>query len=274
MRLSLLIADADPQARRALRRLLHPEGDVRVVAECDCGRDVMPAVAEYGPDVIIVDVQMPGLDAIELAASLRKMSQPPFVILAVEGHVPASETFRARATDHLLKPFERERIADAMQHMRSRTEERKAALLGYRVTTLLTELHDMADAVPGELAGLADARGRGFRERFAVPDGERVIIVKATDIDCIEAEGHYVRLNIGKARYQLRGTLRSLEQQLDPARFARIHRGVIVNVDRIHELHPWFAGDYLVRLLDGRELRLSRTYRAHLDAAFCHLRPR
>lgn len=242
-----LIVDDEPLSRRRLRDLLASETDFELVGECGDGLEAMARLRSQSCDLVFLDVQMPGLDGLEVARRLA-MGRGPAIIFVTAYDCYALPAFEVHAVDYLLKPFDRERFRKALVWAR--------AAIG----------RDQRGE-PAELpaATLADLRGdRQPLERVTIKSSGRIYFVKTAEIDWIEAAGNYLRLHVGDATHSLRETMNTLEARLDPDRFWRIHRSTIVNVDRIRELQPLFHGDYVVILHDDTELTLSRTYRRNL----------
>lgn len=275
--MKVLIVDDEPIARRRVRRLLRMEDDVEVVGECSGGQEAVAAIREHHPDLVFLDVQMPDLDGFGVVAALGGDSLPAIVFVTAYDEY-AVRAFDVHAMDYLLKPFDPERFRAAFQRARQHMERVSSAEAGKRITSLLEQV--LGEAKTGALAasnggggeGLHGAAGRPAAptrvrhlDRLMVKHDGRVFFVKVADVDWFEASGNYVRVYVGRASHLIRETMHGIEAQLDPNQFARIHRAVIVNLDRIRELQPWFAGDYIVILRDGRQLKLSRTYREALQ---------
>ncbi|MGE0554266.1 MAG: LytR/AlgR family response regulator transcription factor [Gemmatimonadales bacterium] len=246
MTIRAVIVDDEPLARQGLRELLEPEPDIRVVAECGDGEDAVRAVERERPDLLLLDIQMPGLDGFGV---LARLAPPRPVVVFVTAHDAfALQAFEAHAIDYLLKPVEPDRFRRALERARAQLGHEQRALVAARLDELLATL---------------PKRPR-YPSRLTVRDGPRVSFVPVDEIDWIEAAGNYARLHVGAARHLLRETMSGLEETLDPERFVRIHRSTIVNVARIREIQPWFKGDHLVVLEDGTKLSLTRKYRSRL----------
>jgi len=246
MTIRTVVVDDEPLARQGVRELLAREPDVTVVAECGGGEDAIAAVERERPDLLLLDIQMPGADGFEVLARLG--SPRPVVVFVTAHDAFALEAFEAHAIDYLLKPVEPHRFHQAIERARAQIAHDHGAQAAGRLEALLASL----------------PRQRRYPARLTVRDGPRVTFVPVDDIDWIEAAGNYARLHVGDTRHLLRQTMTALEQLLDPDRFVRIHRSSIVNVDRIREIQPWFKGDYLVLLADGTKLSLTRKYRDRL----------
>ena len=258
--LRVLIADDEPLGRSNVRVALQNEADVEIVAECENGDEAVSAIAELRPDLVFLDVQMPGTDAFGVIERVGPERMPPVVFVTAhdEYAVPA---FRVHALDFLRKPFDDERFHAALDHARTQLERRDVGELGRRLRVLLDDF----GRVPGD-AGAASAPR--YVSRFTVKHDGNVIFVRALDVDYFEASGNYVMLHMRDKSLSLRGTLSALLPSLDPARFKRIHRSTIVNMDRVKELQPWFGGDYVAVLHDGRKLKVSRTFASSLLSPF------
>ena len=242
-----LLVDDEPLSRRRIRDLLNGEADFVVVGECGDGEAAMTALRELPCDLVFLDVQMPGMDGLEVARRLA-LGSGPAVIFVTAHDSYALPAFEVHAVDYLLKPFDRLRFRKALAWAR---------------LAIRRDRGETAASIPNELRG-----GRKPLERVTIKTAGRVYLLKTTDIDWVEAAGNYLRLHVGAATHLLRETMNNLEARLDPECFWRIHRSTLVNVDRIRELQPLFHGDYVVILQDGTELTLSRTYRRNLPGLF------
>jgi len=243
-----LIVDDEVLARERIRELIQEDSEVELLGECSNGQDAVRVIRETAPDLLFLDVQMPRMDGF---AVLRGLAQErlPRVIFVTAYDRYALRAFEVYALDYLLKPFDKERFCKALHHAkieieRDRHSDRHQGLLG-----LLDELR----------------KGSSYLQRLVVKSDGRVYFLKAEEIDWVEAQGNYVQLHSGRESHLIRETLSSLESQLNPRQFLRIHRSTIVNMDRIKELQPWFRGEFHVLLRDGTQLLLSRKYREKLS---------
>ena len=241
MSVRILIVDDEAVARRRIRRLLASEPDVDIVGECADGACAVRTIANDKPDIVFLDVQMPELDGFEVVMSIAATDRPGFVFVTAFDRY-ALRAFDVHAIDYLLKPFTRDRFRTALTRARDRHARRGR---DPRVDALLTDLYGQ----------------RRYSARVAVRVGEKFVVVKWHDVDWIEAADNYVKLHAGPKEFLLRETLASLEHQLDPERFARIHRSAIVQIDRIAEIRPATHGDADVVLRTGATLVLTRTWR-------------
>jgi two-component system LytT family response regulator len=244
--LTVLIVDDEPLARRRLRKLLGDEPRVVVAGECGDGASAVEAITRVKPDLLLLDVQMPGMDGFDVIEAIGP-ERCPAVIFATAFDKYALKAFDVHAVDYLLKPFDRARLRRAIA--RARTAAAHSTDVSRRLLALVTEI-----------------RERGPLERVVVKAPGRVHFVRASEIDWIEAAGHYLVLHAGAEVHEVRETLARLEARLDNARFVRVHRSAIVNVDRIKELLPSFHGEFVVVLRNGTRVTSSRGYSERLRA--------
>jgi two-component system LytT family response regulator len=263
-RIRALIVDDEPLARRGVRARLDREEDFDVVGEAASGREAVRVIAELAPDLVFLDVQMPGLDGFGVVEAVGPDRMPVTIFLtAYDQH--ALRAFDADALDYLLKPIDDERFAQALARARRRIEERRGSALGRKLAAVLAEVGPVKAATAEEPP---EARNARTVERFLIKSGGRMHVVPVEEVDWFEAAADYVRLHVGEKTHLLRETMGAIEAQLDAQRFARIHRSTIVNLERIRELQPYFNREYIVVLKDGTKLKLSRSYRERLDVHF------
>jgi two-component system LytT family response regulator len=252
--LRILVVDDEPAARNGIRQLLRHDPDVRVVGEARNGREAVQALEKDGVDLVFLDVQMPELDGFGVVSTIGARNMPAVVfVTAYDRH--ALRAFEVHALDYLLKPFTDERFHEALEHARVQIRQGRLGELSRKLAALLSESDSLGP--PPATAAL---------KRLAIRGDGRVTLLPVRDIDWIEAEKDYLRVHVGKNVHVIRETMKNLEGQLDPARFVRIHRSTIVNLERIKELHAMFKGEYVVVLHDGTELKLSRGFRHHFEA--------
>jgi two-component system, LytTR family, response regulator len=249
MTVRVVVADDEPLGRQRLVRLLQGEPETDVVASCADGEQAVEAIREHVPDVVLLDIQMPHLDGFEVVAALGDAHQPAIIFVTAHDQY-AVRAFEVHAFDYLLKPVDQDRLREAMARATSTTGRAAPGSTTRRILTLLEELN-------------ARERARG-RNRLVVRTPERSFFLRSDTIDWVEAAGKFVHLHVGRSVHALRESMSELEQELDPARFLRISRSVIVNVDRIQEIQPWFQGDYVLILTDGTRLTSTRGYRDNM----------
>jgi len=243
-RTRVVVADDEPLARERLRMLLSSEPWLELVAECQNGIEAIDAIQGLAPDLVFLDVQMPGATGFEVIEAVGAEKMPPVVFVTAYDQY-ALRAFDVRALDYLLKPFDRERFQQALSRARQRVGNSGPGELERRLLALMQDLKQTPHRV----------------DRFVVKSGGRVYFVRAEEIDWIESAGNYVKLHVGGETHLLRETMTAIEAQLDPEAFFRIHRCHIVNIERVRELQPSFNGEYVVFLKNGARLTLSRGYR-------------
>ncbi|MEZ5401732.1 MAG: LytTR family DNA-binding domain-containing protein [Bryobacteraceae bacterium] len=245
--ISALIADDERLARNRIRRLLTLDADIEIIGECDSGTEAVEAMRQNLPQLLFLDIQMPGLDGFGVLEAVDR-DRFPVVIFVTAYDAYALKAFEVHAFDYLLKPFDRKRFYEVLK----RAKDQVALIRSGETNSRLLELIENLDAQ------------RPNAGRIAIRSGGHVTLIKTESIDWIEAADNYVCLHCGGETHVVRETMNSFEKRLDPNRFLRIHRSTIVNLDRVKEMQPWFRGDYQVILHSGAKLTLSRSYRDKL----------
>ena len=233
----VLIVDDEPPARERLRRVLTEIESVEIIGEAEGGIQAVQMIEQEKPDLVLLDIQMPGLDGFGV---IEALAEPPAVIFVTAYDEYAIRAFEVNALDYLLKPFSPERLAKAIR----------------RAQPALVEEGDFAERLGPLLESLA-AQGR-YLTRLAVRDRVSIRVLDVDEMDWIGIKGEQVMVHVGDQAYPLCRTLAELEARLDPARFFRAHRSAIVNLDRVKEVIPWFKGSHKLRLTTGAEVELSR----------------
>ena len=252
-----VIVDDEPLARDCIRIALQKQEGVEVVAECADGAEAVDAIRRCRPDLVFLDVQMPGLDGFGVVERVGVERMPAVVfVTAFDAH--ALRAFEVHAADYVLKPFDDARFGDALRHARRHLRAEAGESLRRSLRALLREV--------GDAGGAGEAEPVPARpvSRLMVQAEDRIRFVRVDEVDWFEAAGNYVRIHAGRQQHMVRLPISRLVEQLDPARFVRIHRSTVVNLDRIREVQPWFGGDYVAILQDGQQLRISRRYRDSL----------
>ena len=250
-----LIVDDEPLARRNLRLLLEKDPQIEIIDECRNGREAVKAVNELAPDLIFLDIQMPEMDGFEVIANVGA-DRIHAIIFVTAFDQYALKAFEVHALDYLLKPFDDTRFRKALQQAKFQIEQREINKISKKLLALLED-RESKQALP---------RAKTYLTRLMVKLAHRVVLLKVNEIDWIEADGNYAKLHVGRKSHLLREKMHDLEAQLNPQNFVRIHRSIIVNLERIKELHPHFNGDYIVVLEDGVQLKLSRSRREQLES--------
>lgn len=247
MKIRTLVIDDEPLARERIYRMLRGETDIETIGECGNGAEAVSMINELMPDLVFLDIQMPEMNGFEVLEAVIPQ-QIPAIIFVTAYDQYAIRAFDIHALDYLLKPFNRERFASALNRVREQLKKNDFDDRGEMFASLLSDLKTKKE----------------YAQRLVLKSEGRVYFLKTDEIDWIEAAGNYIKLHVGKEKHLLRETMNSMETKLDPNKFSRIHRSVIVNADRIKELHPLFNGDYALLLKDNTELTLSRNYRNRL----------
>jgi len=269
-----VLVDDEPLAREGLRVRLEREDDIEIVGEADDGQSAVDAILSLRPDLVFLDVQMPGFDGFEVVSRIASTHLPTIVFVTAYDRY-ALRAFEVHALDYVLKPIAHRRFQEALRRARHELTRRERDAVPSAEGNGARDDDSLA-AVADRLRRLLDEREGGsgspvvaidgprYAVRFTVRDGDRYVLVRAADVDWAEASANYVRLHVGPRTYQMRTTMSDLERQLDPVQFTRIHRSAIVNLDRIREIRPEWHGEYEVALTTGTTLRLSRGYRDRL----------
>jgi two-component system LytT family response regulator len=242
-----LVVDDEPIAREGIRMHVEQEPDVEIVCECANGLDAVRAIEEYAPDLVFLDVQMPGLDGFGVLEAVGVERMPAVVFVTAYDRY-ALKAFEVHALDYLLKPFDAERFQKAMGHARRAIQDETSRAVNTRLLALIENLR----------------QPERYLERLVIKTAGRIFFMSVDEIDWIEAADNYVKLHSASETHLLRETVNNLESRLDPQRFVRIRRSTIVSIDRIKELRPITGGEYSVLLKSGVELVSSRRYRGRL----------
>ena len=238
-----LIVDDEPLARAHLRSLLRERMDVDVVGESGDGRSAIDQIRRLTPELVLLDIQMPELDGLEVIREVGPAQMPAVVfVTAYDEHALAA--FEVHAFDYILKPVSRERFTQAI--------DRVVGLIRSEAPGAERPLEALIEVMRSERSAL---------DRIAVKADGRVVFIRVTEIDWIEADDDLVRIHAGKTVHAHRSTLTHLEERLPASKFLRIHRSTLVNVDRIREIQPWFQGDWVLILSDGTRLHSGKSYR-------------
>ena len=251
MVIQAVVVDDETPARARVRTLARNHHDVAIVAEASDPQEALAAIAAHQPDVIFVDVEMPGMSGVEIVRRIPPGERPLVVFMTALPQY-AVEAFALGAVHYLLKPLAREDVDAALQRVRQAMSDRAA-------TATLAQL----------MSGFSEAHAP--LQRVIVKRNGRAMLMRVRDIDWIESAGNYSRIHAGGVSHLLREGMASLETKLDRHQFLRIHRSTVVNLDRIRELHAMSHGDYAVILHDDTQLSLSRRYRSRFEMLFGRL---
>lgn len=248
MKFRTLIVDDEPLARERLRRLLGPDEEIEVVKECRNGREAITALEQTSVDLVLLDIEMPGMNGFAVIKEVG-VEEMPAVIFVTAHDSYAVRAFEVQALDYLMKPVDPARLREALRQVKGRI---RAEARG----TTETRLHALLEKLEGHVASI-----EAYGEHLLVPNGIRQTWVQIDQIDWVEAADYYAVLHVGSKSYTLRQTIKQLARQLDPKRFARIHRSAIVNLRRVKEiLHEGDAENWVI-LSDGQRIRMSKSGR-------------
>lgn len=248
-----IVADDERLAREKLRILLGSEPNIKLVAECHDGAQTVSAIRNLGADLLLLDIQMPGMDGFQVLEELSPGEMPVVVFTSAYDQY-AIRAFEAHALDYLLKPFDQERLHHAIERARVELNKSKDREITDRILNLLS--HVKSEMLPAT----------SLEDRLVIREKGRVVFLTLNEIDWIEASANYVCLNVGKESHLYRETISRMSERLNPNQFVRIHRSTIVNVHKIKELIPVNSGEYIVVLKSAKELSCSRGYRASLES--------
>ena len=259
-RFRVLVADDEPLARGIVANLLKDDPEIESVFERGDAAGVRECIASQRPDIAFLDVEMPGATGLQVAAGLPE--EAPIVVFITAFSSYATQAFEVSAIDYVLKPFSDDRFREALERAKRRVRERRLGALATQVATLSAELQHESE--PGK-----PADALRYLQRIALKDGDRSVVLRASDIIWIEAEDYYVLVHSKQGRHLVRATLASFEQRLDPRTFLRVHRTAIVNVDEVRTVRD--DGRLLLTLSSGAEVGVSRSRRTQVEP---HVRPR
>ena len=246
-RLRVAIVDDEALARAVLREYLSPMPDVEIVAECANGFEAVKAVAEHRPDLVFLDIQMPELDGFEVIKAISDEDLPAIVFVTAFDEY-AIRAFEVNAIDYLLKPINAARFEKAVRRAIDRLTQSNVREPDRKLLNFVEQLR----------------AERQYTARFVVRSGSKLSFVRASDVDWIDVADNYVRLHAAGREHLVRETLKSVESQLDPEIFVRVHRSLIINLDRVEAVEPSFHGEYAVTMKDGAKLTTSRSYSERL----------
>jgi two-component system LytT family response regulator len=247
--LKVLIVDDERPARTKVRRFVSADPDIGTIFEAGDGVRAVDVIREESPDLVFLDVQMPGLDGFGVVEAFPPDALPHVVFVTAFDEY-AVRAFDVHAVDYVLKPFDAERITRALERAKMAITRGADGGDGERVERLLADIR----------------RDRPERlDRLLVQGPDRALLLPLTRVDRLESARNYVVLHAGRETYRVRTTLDRLEQRLDPRKFVRVSRTAMVNIERIAELKPWSHGDWVVVLADGSKLRLTRRFRGRLE---------
>jgi two-component system LytT family response regulator len=261
--LNTLIVDDEALARRGLKHRLHSATDVHVIGEARNGREAVELIRKHAPDLVFLDIQMPGMDGFDVIRSFSAEELPAIVFVTAFDEF-AIKAFEANAVDYILKPIEDERLKSALDRVRKRHQDKRASKDRKSLLNLVSELAGEAIHSVEELG--VKKLGKILKEpsRLAIKDAGKTTWVDQADIEWIDAAGDYMCVHVGSETLIMRKTMKQLEAELDSEILQRVHRSTIVNVNRVKQMQSHINGEYFLTLQSGHTIKLSRTYKEKL----------
>ena len=253
MKIRTIIADDEELARRGLKALAQRSDDLELICECSNGREAVDAIHRHRPDLVFLDVQMPGKTGFDVISAIAD-AQRPHVVFVTAYDKFALQAFEVHALDYLLKPVNEERFDAALARVREAVSRATDNAIVQRVRQVAADLQVVTSPPLGSAV-----------DRLPIKVNGRIIVLRVADIDWIEADRDYVSVHVGGKTWLMRETIAAVELRLALSGFVRIHRSALVNAERVKELRPQDKGEYIVVLNDGTELKLTRSYRASLE---------
>jgi len=266
MTIRAIIVDDEPLARRGLELRLREAADVEIVRQCANGREALAAIGELQPDLMFLDIQMPGLSGLDVVKQVPQESLPMIVFVTAFDRF-AIDAFEAHALDYLLKPVDEARLARALDRVRGQWQQRQAVAQREQLMAMLADLTGKGEIEPGALPAAHGAphAARRYASMLPIRVGRETIRLDVGTIDWIDAAGDYMCVHAAGQTHVLRATMRELEQMLDPQVFQRVHRSTIVNLARVRSLRPHLNGECFLKLESGQEVKLSRSFRDKVE---------
>ncbi|QPQ54873.1 response regulator transcription factor [Allosphingosinicella flava] len=266
MTIRTILVDDEPLAIQGLQLRLERHEDVEIIDTCNNGREAIRSIKTHKPDLVFLDIQMPGFDGFSVIQGLMEVEPPLFVfVTAYSDH--AIRAFEAQAVDYLMKPVEEDRLADTLERVRQRLTERRSAEEAGKLKEVLAEVApDAVDTVDQAEEGYAANR---YEKLINIKDRGQIYRVDVDSIEKIDAAGDYMCIYTGDNTLILRETMKDLEKRLDPRRFQRVHRSTIVNLDQVRQVKPHTNGECFLVLDSGSQVKVSRSYR-DVVARFVH----
>jgi two-component system LytT family response regulator len=258
-----IIVDDEPLARRGLQIRLEKFADISIVEQCRNGIEAIEAIRRLSPDLVFLDVQMPGMSGFDVLQQLSGASMPAVIFVTAYDEF-AVRAFEANAIDYLLKPINDERLAESVQRSKDTLADRDASRHTADLLGLVCELTGKQLSLDAALS-TASGSAQPFAQKLAIQDGRETSCVDVDSIDWIDAAGDYMCVHVGGDTHILRGTMKRLEELLDPSLFVRVHRSAIVNRRRVTSMRAHRNGEYFLKLGEHKELKLSRKYKANLE---------
>jgi len=264
MSIRAIIVDDEPLARRGLELRLRQAPDVEIVRQCANGREALAAIDELHPDLMFLDIQMPGLSGFDVLKQVPQESLPMLVFVTAFDRF-AIDAFEAHALDYLLKPVDEGRLERALDRVRAQHQQREAVAQRAQLMAMLADVTGRGEIEPGATPDTAGAAPRRHASMLPIRVGRETIRLDVAAIDWIDAAGDYMCVHAAGQTHVLRATMKELEEMLDPEVFQRVHRSTIVNLARVRSLRPHLNGECFLKLESGQEVKLSRSFRDKVE---------
>ncbi len=259
-KLRAIVVDDESLARQGLVMRLEQYADrVEVLQSCSSGREALQAIAELTPDLVFLDIQMPGMTGFEVIEQLQQDNMP-MIIFVTAYDAFAVDAFNVHAVDYLLKPIEQDRLQAALEKAAERHGQDHLAVAKQRLLDIVIGLTGKSEAAIQELLAEEGEQAR-YADRLAIKDGSSTTFVPVKNIDWIDAAGDYMCVHVQGATHIMRTTMKELEAQLDPSVFQRVHRSTIVNLARVEKVSSHINGEFHLTLSCGSSLKMSRSYK-------------
>lgn len=262
MTIRALLVDDEPLAIRGLTIRLGEFEDIEIIGTAANGREAVKVIKDLKPDLVFLDIQMPGFDGFAVLRALAGEAVMPLVVFVTAFDQYALDAFEAHALDYLLKPVEPERLKEAIHRARENMAQRTAVEQNAKIVELIETMDgEPIEALAALMDGTEDVKDDRFDPHLRIKDRGHITIVPVADVDYVDAAGDYMCIHVGDKTHILRETMKTMEKRLDPKTFQRIHRSAIVNLDKVKEVRPHSNGECFLTLENGTELKVSRSYK-------------
>lgn len=249
-KIKTIVIDDESLARERIRTLLKDQPEFEIISECRNGKEAVEEIITHSPDLVFLDIQMPELDGFGVLQNLS-ISKLPEIVFVTAYDKYALKAFEVNALDYLLKPFDRERFEATLSRAKS---------------NIINKTKSISEDVVALIKSLSDNSPSKYMSKFVIKASGRIYFINADEIDLIEAAGNYVKIYTGNDSHLFRDTMTNLESKLDPQKFLRIHRSFIINPQSIREMNPWFNGEYVIKIKNGKEIKSSRNYKEAVNS--------
>lgn len=268
MTIRTILVDDEPLAIQGLELRLQAHEDVEIIDKCQNGREAIRAIKTHKPDLVFLDIQMPGFDGFSVVQGLMEVEPPLFVfVTAYSDH--AIRAFEANAMDYLMKPVDEARLADTLERVRQRLTEKRGVEEVEKLKEVLAEVAPDAAEEHAANDGASEVSSNRYEKLINIKDRGQIFRVDVDTIEVVEAAGDYMCIKTADNTLVLRETMKDLEKRLDPRRFQRVHRSTIVNLDQVKQVKPHTNGECFLVLDSGSQVKVSRSYR-DVVARFVH----